>query len=864
MKRTCEHYAICGIVLTLIFPAPYCFGKLDPNEHMKHVEVLRASFDRIRAGVQIDGAVGNNVVVGFATSMDKILPRVPAGPLQVESRVELVLARNEIESFQVIVLPCSEGIKRVRVRIRDLHGKDGLKFAADNIDAVPVGYVRTKAVPPYGSSHVGWWPDPILDFMDVVDIAAPDAQSFWVRVRAPKEQPPGVYEGKLEIMVEGRAAFSFDFSVRVFGFVLPDASPLPLAVTFRPHDHPRKETQEARNKWRKSQDYPVNAWKKHKLKWADFLADYYLTYDSLYSYGNWTPDFEVIEHLHEKGRLGRFNLGYFGPCGESPEKIKHWKADILSRIQPAYEKAKRLGVLDHAYIYGCDEVKTQFFDQVQRAAEILKAEFPDVMVMTTTYDNSYGLGSVIKSVDAFCPLTPRFDSGKAVQARAFGKQVWWYICCGPSHPHANMFIEYPAIEGRLLMGAMTAKYRPDGFLYYQISIWNSRKPIDTGPFTGWDPRSWTTYHGDGSWTCVGPDGTPLPTIRLENFRDGLEDYAYYRILEAAVAEGQASPELRAGRAEWLVKAKKLLVVPEELVASRTEFTDDPAVVYRYRKSLAEAIEAAGAAVAPSKDRIALKVDLALPQSEKDTTPVSGTLKPGWTPFVARRWADMYMHDATWEDGSSGKKPPSTAGLDGTGVHVMLDCGSAGNGGFAVYGMSRNNLGGGGQPTGKPKGDPIANGWFHNIDWGGERTGDILMRINGLPAGEYEMTCYHNHWEPRKQSTRNSLDQPSRMPNLPLVRAMPLPAKPLPGYRGWDIGTGTGKGVMSIREAGNIDVTSVTSDAKVAKSLIRFKTDGSNDVLVVIDGGNNDYPDPARRGREGSKAVLNAFEIIQII
>jgi len=110
-----------------------------------------------------------------------------------------------------------------------------------------------------------------------------------------------------------------------------------------------------------------------------------------------------------------------------------------------------------------------------------------------------------------------------------------------------------------------------------------------------------------------------------------------------------------------------------------------------------------------------------------------------------------------------------------------------------------------------------------------------VRINGLPTGQYEMTCYHNHWEPRKQSTRNSLDQPSRMPNLPLVCAMPLPARPLPGYRGWDIGTGTGKGLVPIREARNIDVTSVTSDAKVAKSLIRFKTDGSNDVLAIAAG-----------------------------
>ena len=263
-----------------------------------------------------------------------------------------------------------------------------------------------------------------------------------------------------------------------------------------------------------------------------------------------------------------------------------------------------------------------------------------------------------------------------------------------------------------------------------------------------------------------------------------------------------------------------------------------------------------------RGRFLLEVDLALPVSGKDPTPRPGTLKPGWWPFVAARWADMYMHDGVWENGSAGPGPPATPGLGGTGVHVKLDCGGAGNGGFAVYGMARDNLGGGGKPTGKPKGDPIANGWFHNIDWGGERTGDILMRINALTAGEYTLRCYHNHWEPGKQSTRNRLDQPSKMPNLPRVRAVPLPEARLSGYNGWDIGLGAGKGVTSIREARNINVTSVTSDEKVATSLIRFRTDGINDVLVIIDGGDNTYPDPARRRREGSKGVLNAFRLEQ--
>ena len=78
-----------------------------------------------------------------------------------------------------------------------------------------------------------------------------------------------------------------------------------------------------------------------------------------------------------------------------------------------------------------------------------------------------------------------------------------------------------------------------------------------------------------------------------------------------------------------------------------------------------------------------------------------------------------------------------------------------------------------------------------------------------------------------------------------------------------MGLGTGKGVTSLQEAKNIKVTSVTSDGKVSQSRIRFRTDGSNDVLVAIDGGDDKYPDPARKGREGHKAILNAFKLQQI-
>ena len=73
--------------------------------------------------------------------------------------------------------------------------------------------------------------------------------------------------------------------------------------------------------------------------------------------------------------------------------------------------------------------------------------------------------------------------------------------------------------------------------------------------------------------CVGPDGIPLSTLRLENFRDGLEDYAYVKLLEA-----------RGEKVE----------VPEAVVKSVTEYTFDAETLRVWRDALADRIEAFGA------------------------------------------------------------------------------------------------------------------------------------------------------------------------------------------------------------------------------------------------------------------------------
>ncbi len=52
------------------------------------------------------------MLAGFATSMEKILPRHMSFELTVAKKIEVSLARNEKESFQVAVFPVGDGLKQ--------------------------------------------------------------------------------------------------------------------------------------------------------------------------------------------------------------------------------------------------------------------------------------------------------------------------------------------------------------------------------------------------------------------------------------------------------------------------------------------------------------------------------------------------------------------------------------------------------------------------------------------------------------------------------------------------------------------------------------------------------------------------------
>jgi hypothetical protein len=128
----------------------------------------------------------SNMMVGFATGMQKVLPRDVPFKLSVGKALIVRAAQGEKESAQVVVTPREGNLENVRLSIGQLRSAAGDLLRANNIDCDVVGYVQTRTQPPYWVPYIGWWPEPILDFLGPVNIQFGDLQSFWLRVRVPR------------------------------------------------------------------------------------------------------------------------------------------------------------------------------------------------------------------------------------------------------------------------------------------------------------------------------------------------------------------------------------------------------------------------------------------------------------------------------------------------------------------------------------------------------------------------------------------------------------------------------------------------------------------------------------------------------
>lgn len=505
------------------------------------------------------------------SSMVKVRPKLITSLQGAAMNMEIKLsgARGEWVNGQVVLLALEKSLQVESLSVTTLtDNTTGKTIPSSNSMVAPVGFLFNDIS--YEAETHGWWPEPILTFLKQFDIPAGDLQPIWYRAEIPRDTPAGIYRAEVGLNVAGAPEAKIPVTVTVWDFTLPEA--FHQAMAFNPS---------------------------HLSEYEEFLLGYHIPPQSIYA--SKTPTREQLERWSKDPRVSSFNVRYFWRENMDPKTKMPREGDLekwLDQIGECLTDAEAVGMRDKAYVYLFDEGPQSDMPAFKLLAEAIAKRFPDLLLMTTSYachlvEPDDDPLSVVKGL---CPLLgPQFDYARSLRQRQAGKTIWWYVCNNPRPPYPNVFVLQPGIDHRLLMGFLAYGYDIEGFLYYAMTdgwgITVDQTPrITDGPYVRehWVIRG----RGCGNLAQLGPDG-PLPNIRIELMRDGLEDYEYLYLAER-LAERLQGKKLPADLAKALQGARLYFAIENPVARNTTDFTKDPAVLEQARRHVAGFIVQANA------------------------------------------------------------------------------------------------------------------------------------------------------------------------------------------------------------------------------------------------------------------------------
>lgn len=286
------------------------------------------------------------------------------------------------------------------------------------------------------------------------------------------------------------------------------------------------------------------------------------------------------------------------------EEYRQAYIPIANAIE-TYLKSK--GWQDRAYFYWVDEPPLSMEADLLYGMEILAEGAPSIDRLVT-FNHPDDADPYLDAIDIWAPQYRYYQSDWAAQRRAAGDETWWYVSTGLNAPYPNNYIDYPGIDVRVRFWNAW-KYGVQGSLYWSVNYWSNdlqcRHPQEQrealycqDPWQ--DPQSYgpgdrrygngegRLYYPPRGWQDAGGPilEEPVPSIRLELIREGLEDYEYFWLLQQFKNElDQKIP----GHA-LVQQAEQYLQIPESLLRSLSDYSGSAVDYLEYRLEVARLIE----------------------------------------------------------------------------------------------------------------------------------------------------------------------------------------------------------------------------------------------------------------------------------
>jgi hypothetical protein len=397
------------------------------------------------------------------------------------------------------------------------------------------------------------WPDPLPPLQCPLTIRDGLTQPLWLTVEVPLATKAGLYNSTLRLAFQDGSGREIPICLRVRGFQLPE--------------HPSMRTAIGNEAW----DFVLQ---QHGVKPG-------------------TPEAVELRRNYYRFFLERRLSPYQLPCDLFDPEAAQWLNDprLTSFVIPysdddtalrrTIEHLKKNNWLEKGFLYVVDEpTEPADFERLRHRAQKIQAIEPRAHITApfngsprersgqSTYERMDGL------VNMWCPLSSALDVEAQARRAARGDESWWYVCCVPRHPRANLMIHWAGAAHRVLFWQQK---QPgiNGFLYWSAIYWDPQFTRD--PWTNmrtYEYKSRGAY-GDGSLVYpgdrVGING-PVTSIRLELLRKGVEDFDYLTLFEKA--RGKEAMQTLIARA----------------TTDLNTYTTDPALLDALRREMAGVLE----------------------------------------------------------------------------------------------------------------------------------------------------------------------------------------------------------------------------------------------------------------------------------
>jgi len=536
-------------------------------------------------------------------------------------------ARNEKEPLQLAVRS-ARAARGVTVQVQPPVNDRGERLDDIQVDVVgyvpidyPTNYYHSQAPawhrkhPTASPSCDGWqgmWPDPLLP-RSTFDLAANKTQPVWITISVPKDAAAGDYSGKVRLVAGRRILKEVPFTVHVWDFTLPDERHIAAIYDVRVGD-----------RWRT----PGGSLEQTREQLVRLMADHRLCPDTIhpdpvirYENGTVHADFTEFDKAAEVyfNRLHMphtytpwyfYCFGWGNPpgtkFGEKPYEGEYpYNGVDRGKLRPQFKKAyqaclraywehmKQKGWADKVVLYISDEPFFQMPEirkQMKALCDMVHEVDPAIPIYCSTwfhwpewdgYLNVWGIGH-------YGTVPP----DKMAKLRQAGARLWFTT-------DGQMCTDTPYCAVERLLPHYCFKYGVEAYEFWGIS-WLTYDPYKFG----WHAyirqsstpgeTSWVRYpNGDGFLAYpggpIGHDG-PVSSIRLEQAREGVEDYEYLYLLRELAAKAKAAGKDSRAATEALERANRLVSIPNAGGRFSTKILPDPDAVLRVKRIVARAIE----------------------------------------------------------------------------------------------------------------------------------------------------------------------------------------------------------------------------------------------------------------------------------